>query len=313
MPDQVVAHFRARGVFRRLALTSEPLYLTDVPEGSLPRLVIPVRAGGEWLGSIWAVVDGPVAPDRVDEPRNATSVLALHLLHLRAQAGMARRASTDRLRAALQGAPPPDPADRGWLPSGPWRVVAVGAAAAAGGLRATLDLWESITRRFGWHHPLLADLDDGVYALVTDQGGPGTAGSSSWLRSLIGAVHPHDSALTAAAGGLAVDRSDLPRSRSEATELRQVMATEHWPRPMVQIEDAWDAVVFARARAAVQVDSGLLGGPLPALVAHDREYGTDYVRTLSAWLQHFGDPKRAAAALHIHPNTLRYRCDASER
>ncbi|HYH33096.1 MAG TPA: helix-turn-helix domain-containing protein [Pseudonocardia sp.] len=306
VPDEVVAHFRARGVFRKLARTSEPLYITDVPEGSLPRLVIPVRAGGEWLGSIWAVVAGPVADDRVEELTRAASVLALHLLRLRAQAGMARRASIDRLREALRAPAPAVDADL-WLPDGPWRVVALQAAGASGDVQGHLDLWESISRRFGWNQPLLVDLDSAVFALVTTSGRASAAGSMGWLAKLVGTVHAHDPTLSAAAGGAATSRAELPRSRAEAAELRALMASEHVRGPLTRIEDAWDTVVVARARSAVHPEISLLGGPLPALVAHDRDQHTDYLATLAAWLRHAGEPKAAATELRIHPNTLRYR------
>lgn len=306
VPEDVITHFRARGVFRKLARSSEPIYITDVPDGTLPRLVIPVRAGGEWLGSIWAVAANPVAPERVEELTRAAAVLALHLLRLRAHTGMARRVATDRLRAALQSAAPQSDAEL-WLPEGPWRVVALGAPGAGGDLREKLDLWESVMRRFGWQHPLLADLDGGVHAVVTAHQGPNATGSWEWLRALVAAVRREDDTLTAAAGGLAADGTALPRSRSEAAELHQLVATGRVPEPAVRIEDAWDAVVVARARAAVRAETGLLGGPLPALIAHDREHGSAYLATLAAWLEHAGEPKAAAAALHIHPNTLRYR------
>jgi hypothetical protein len=306
VPDEVAAHFRARGVFRKLARTSEPLYITDVPEGTRPRLVIPVRAGGEWLGSIWAVVAGPVAAERVEELTRAASVLALHLLRLRAQAGMARRASIDRLREALR-APEPDGGADLWLPDGPWRVVALQAAGSPGDVQGELDLWESISRRFGWNQPLLVDLDGAVFALVTTTGRANAAGSLGWLATVVDAVHRHDPALRAAAGGPADGRTELPRSRAEAAELRALMATERVPGPFVQVEDVWDTVVVARARSAVHPEVSLLGGPLPALVAHDRDHHTDYLATLAAWLRHAGEPKAAAAELGIHANTLRYR------
>lgn len=306
VPDDVISHFRARGLFRRMVRSSEPIYVTDVPEGTLPRLVIPVRAGAEWLGSIWAVVDGPVAPERVEELTRAASVVALHLLRLRAHAGVARRVATDGLRAALRSASPESDAGL-WLPEGPWRVVALGAPVTSGDPHAQLALWESVTRRYGWQHALLADLDGGVFAVVTADPGPNAAGSWEWLRSVVEAVHPHDDALFAAAGGVADHRTQLPRSRGEATELHQLIASGRLPGPVARIEDAWDAVVVARARAAVRTETGLLGGPLPALLAHDDEHRTAYVATLSAWLAHAGEPKAAAAALQIHPNTLRYR------
>ncbi|MDN5857617.1 MAG: helix-turn-helix domain-containing protein [Pseudonocardia sp.] len=310
VPEEVVRHFRARGVFRKLAQSDEPIHVTDVPEGTLPRLVVPVRAGGEWLGSIWAVVEGPVATDRLEELTRAAAVLALHLLRLRAQAGMARRAATDRLRAVLRGALPLDrtrPDAEPWLPDGPWRVAALGTAVATAGVSEQLDLWESVTHRFGWRHPLLTDLDDSVYAVVTAQGGPRAAGSWVWLSELVGTARRRADTLTAVAGGLATERAELPRSRGEAAELHRLVTAGRFPGPVARIEEAWDAVVVARARDAVRARTSLLGGPLPALVAHDREHGTAYLTTLTAWLTQAGAPKAAAAALHIHPNTLRHR------
>ena len=52
---------------------------------------------------------------------------------------------------------------------------------------------------------------------------------------------------------------------------------------------------------------GTAGRPLPAILAHDADHGTEYSKTLATYLDHFGEPQRAALALHIHPNTLRYR------
>jgi sugar diacid utilization regulator len=41
--------------------------------------------------------------------------------------------------------------------------------------------------------------------------------------------------------------------------------------------------------------------------AHDAEHGTDYFRTLATFCEEFGDTRRAAAALGVHTNTIRYR------
>jgi hypothetical protein len=305
VPEPVLAHFRARGVFRKLARSDEPIYVAEGPEGTKPRLVLPVRAGGEWLGSIWAVVPGPVADDRVAELTRATSVLALHLLRLRAQTGATRRASIDHLRTVLTGTGhrTTDP----WLPDPPWRVAAFGVPAATTTVDARLDLWTAISHRYGWQHPLLTDVDGTVFALLAEQGGPRAAGTLPWLHALVEGVHPNDADLTAAVGGSAAERDDLPQYRTEAAELLRLQTAGRVEVPVVRIEDAWDAVLVARARSAVRVDDGLLGGPLPALVEHDRDHGTRYVETVSAWLDHPGDPKAAAAALHIHPNTLRHR------
>ena len=40
---------------------------------------------------------------------------------------------------------------------------------------------------------------------------------------------------------------------------------------------------------------------------HDAAHATDNLRTLAAWLDHPGAPSAAARAIHVHPNTMRYR------
>ena len=80
-----------RGVFRRLARSDQPFFV-PAGRGLGARLVVPVRAGGEWLGSIWAVVEERAARARCCASLSQTSsVVALHLLRLRSQADLARR------------------------------------------------------------------------------------------------------------------------------------------------------------------------------------------------------------------------------
>jgi hypothetical protein len=345
VPPETLTHFRASGVFRRLARSNDPIWTPAGPDGTLPRLVVPVRAGGEWLGSIWAVVKSPVPPERIRELGDVASVVALHLLRLRAEADIARRVSAGQLRAALRDGAVPGrgPGAVVSLPAGPWRVVAFGSTGTTGtaggaggagatsatgatgateGVRRQLDLWESVARRFGWHQPLLADLDGLLFALVAERppgrrrAAPGTpaeagAGTLDWLRQVLTEIRAHDPGLYAAVGRPAHSPDQLPRSTAEAVELHRLIGAGRLPLShgtgTVLMEDAWDAVVIERATAAVGTDTGLLGGPLAALRAHDEEHGTPYLATLAAWLDHFGDPQSAARLLRIHPNTLRYR------
>lgn len=301
VPPEVIAHFRARGVFRRLARSSEPFLVPEREDGTRPRLVVPVRAGGEWLGSIWAVVDGPVDDETTAELRNAAAVLALRLLRLRAQADVVRRSATDRLRSALwQFAP--DRTPELTLPPGPWRVVALGSPEGYDDAEQQLELWEATARSHGWTQAPLADLDRGVFAVVAEGG---STGSWGWLRRLVEDMHREDPLICAAAGGAARTLADLPRSRAEAVELLGLLRAGRVGRPVQQAEQAWEALTVHRAVTALDLD--LLGGPLPALVSHDAEHQTDYVATLAAWLAHYGEPQRAARELLVHPNTLRYR------
>ncbi|WP_406729001.1 PucR family transcriptional regulator [Streptomyces sp. GD-15H] len=255
VPPETLTHFRAGGVFRRLARSSDPIWTPAGPDGTLPRLIIPVRAGGEWLGSIWAVVRSPVPPERIRELSDVASVLALHLLRLRAEAGIARRVSTGQLRVTLRegaasvtgpgAAPGPGVSGPGAapaLPAGPWRVVAFGSPDGTD-VRRQLDLWESVALRFGWHQPLLTDLDGLLFGLVTERprgrrpvtaGGMADAGAGTldWLRHVLREVHTRDPGLYAAAGCPAHSPDQLPRATSEAGELHRLIGAGLFaPRP----------------------------------------------------------------------------------
>ncbi|MDH6282583.1 PucR family transcriptional regulator [Prescottella agglutinans] len=304
VPEAIVRHFRSRGVFRHLQESDEPIRVDAGPGGVLPRLVIPVRAGRELLGSIWAVDPGPVPDDQIRELTRTASVVALHLLRLRAQAGAARRMTVDRLRAALLA---PDHAIDLTLPPGPWRVAALAAIAGEEEVDYPIELWESTLRRHGWPHPMLTSVDDLPMVVVTSSGTANTAGSWNWLQAVFSELYSDHRGRSALAGAPARKPAELPRSCSEAVELAVLARKGRLDAPATSFEDAWHEVVLERACTAILAGPPLTGGPVQALIAHDRERGTDFVTTLATFLVNYGEPKRAAESLHVHPNTLRYR------
>lgn len=67
-------------------------------------------------------------------------------------------------------------------------------------------------------------------------------------------------------------------------------------------------LVVAEAQAAVgDLVRSLPADPLRRLREHDSRSSGELVASLTAWCRAAGDVPRAAAALHVHPNTLRYR------
>lgn len=304
VPEAIVRHFRSRGVFRHLQESDEPIRVDAGPDGVLPRLVIPVRAGRELLGSIWAVDPGPVPEEQIHELTRTASVVALHLLRLRAQAGAARRMTVDRLRAALLT---PDHTIDLTLPPGPWRVAALAATTGEEQADYPIELWDSILRRHGWPQPMLTSIEDLPMVVVTEGGAANTAGSWNWLQAVFSELNSGHQGAAALAGAPAQEPAELPRSRSEASELVVLARQGRLDAPSTSFEEAWHEVVLARACTAMVTGPPLSGGPVQALIAHDRERGTEFVTTLAAFLVNFGEPKRAAETLHVHPNTLRYR------
>ncbi len=326
VPADLVAHMRSRGVFRRLARSDEPFLVGPGPGQERPRFVVPVRAGGEWLGSIWAVVEGPPPAAVVVELRRATTVVALHLLRMRAQADLARRRTAERLRDLLAGAS----GDAAWLPEPPWRVVALGrepapgeAVAAAGRADADdaeLDRWASWLRRSGWRQPLVTVLDGRVHAVVA-AGSPSSStsravapGTWPWLARLVAQPDDDDQVSYACAGPPADDPSGLVRSAGVAQELvvlrrRLASSSSHAPARVptaLTADDCWAPLTTARGVGALG-DPERFGGPLPVLREHDAERHTAYLPSLAAWLDHPGEPSAAARTLGVHVNTLRHR------
>jgi hypothetical protein len=307
VPDEVIASLRGRGVFRRLARSEEPFFV-PAGRGLRARVVVPVRAGTEWLGSIWAVVDEEPPEQVLASLAQTASVVALHLLRLRSQADLARRVSADRLRAVLSG----DTVDaEGWLPPPPWRVVVLAGAQRDPGRdpgrdpERELDVWESVARRRSWRQPLLAMFDGVALGLVRDVPGDTAPGTWAWLLGVVEEVAVVSPTATASAGGRVSRTVDLDRSRREATEVQRLREVGRITRTTTTVEDSWAAVTNARALGGIRTEELL--GPVAILRAHDEAHQTAYLGTIAAWLDHPGDPRAAAAVMHVHPNTLRYR------
>lgn len=299
VPDTVLASLRARGVFRRLAASDEPFFVPA--DGDLrARLVVPVRAGTEWLGSIWAVVDDRPAPEVVAELTRTAARVALHLLQLRSQVDLRRRVAADRVRAALHGSGD----GVGWLPPPPWRVVLLGGLADP--VASRVGLWEAAARRALWRQPIIVDVAEDVVAVVRDPEAhaqpcghlePGTA---AWLDDLATELNAAVGRISAHAGHAVNRVESLPDSLAAARSVRQVSGDA----VVVHLEDVWAQLVLARAVDAVRDG---IPDPVDALLAHDVEHDSDLAGTLAAWLTHPAAPRVAAQQLHIHPNTLRYR------
>lgn len=305
VPAAIVTHLRGRGVFRRLARSTEPLFLPAAEDGTLgARVIVPVHAGGEWVGSIWATVDRPLAEESLRPLREIAAVVALHLLRLRTESDLGRQLVRERLRAALAG----DPVAAGAsLPAPPWRVVVLGAADGSDGsdTEQRLAVWESLCRRAAWQRPTLLTVDEDVVAIVTerpDEHGPGTW---AWLARLTQQAATSQPWACALSSPPVVSAHDLGPGLGRARELARLHRAGI-PGVTLTAEEAWAPMTVGRAIAAVSTaslssaDAATEESPLAHLDDVHRE-------TLRAWLDHPSDLRACAQALHVHPNTVRYR------
>lgn len=319
VPAATVAALRARGVFRHLVRSAEPLFLPAAADGSLDaRFVVPIRVGDEWIGSIWAIVDAPV-PESVHRAlRDIAAVVALQLLRLRTAADLGRQLVSERLQSVLAGDASAS-ADLA-LPAPPWRVVVLGSDPSASPA-GRLAHWESVFRRASWQRPLLVLLDDDVLTLVAEREptrpareltGPERQ-SWRWLSDLVGGLARQRPWAWAAASGPVHAAAELPPALTTAREVARLVAAGELSGPTVPAEEAWAALIVARAVRAVASDlagPAPVGGAGPVLLGGAGPHeGFDPVlaQTVRAWLDHPGDLKASAAALSVHVNTVRYR------
>ena len=252
------------------------------------------------------------------ELRRTASVVALHLLRNRALADLTRRLSAERLRTLLGGGPV-DPAAATWLPPGPWRAVALGPtgpASASVGVEGDLDVWESRFRRRGWRQPLLTELGDLPYAVVTttaEPGRPAAAGTWPWLAALAAEAEESDPSSPSgwvAAGVVVGAPVELAASARSAAQVAGLRRDDPALGPASTAEDRWATLTVNRAVSAITGPGAwqaALAGPVTALADHDRRRHTAYLPSLAAWLDHPGEPTAAAKSLGVHVNTLRHR------
>ncbi|WP_031469442.1 PucR family transcriptional regulator [Sciscionella sediminilitoris] len=313
------------GVFDELYRSRRPVYVDSTGLGAesitMPRVAIAVRAGAEQLGSIWAAVHGPLSAEREAALTDAAKVVALHLLRVRAGADVGRRLRADLLSTALEGGPDAHAAlDRLGLAGSPVIVLALamrGPQDPSGSLNEEASREterQRIADGFAMHlaamHPrsAVALLENHAYGLLPVDGEDSDAGERA-LRvagDFLGRLGDRTDAVIGI-GSCARTSAELATARHRASRtVRALRAHEDGPRVARFAEvHGWILVSELRGLAIGQGDRP--SGALARLREYDERHGASLVPTLAAWLDAFGDVGAAAAALHVHPNTFRYR------
>lgn len=280
--------------------------------GELPRLAVTVRAGGETLGSLWAVDDGTLAADAEEALTRGASTAALLLLRARAAEELTRHLTSDLLRRLLDGtADPATAAHRlGLTPGTPVRVAAFaldGAVSAPDGEQAALRLLDLVRlqceARYGRHACVLVD---GVVHALLPVADERSAERQQQLAEDI--VRRAGQALRvpvrAGLGDVVPDLAHVCASRDDAALVLRVLG----PDETVAAVDAVRArVTLLRLGEVLSDQRELATGTWQRVLEYDAAHGTEYARTLVCWLDAGCDMARAAKLLAVHPNTCRYR------
>jgi len=310
VPERIVERLRALDVPRRLHGDSGPVLVEALEPGMVARLGVAVRAGDEILGSMWAAVVEPPPAERQRAFAEAAEVVALQILRQRAQADVERLAQADLVVAVIRGdAGAGDAINRLGLAARAYRVLAVGAGGsdAAAGERTLQHLWDLLTAHLAAFRVrgAAAPIGGVLYAVLATAADP----EASRVRGLhVAGEFVERAGATAGLGGYARTVPEIPRSRQEAdAALRVVRSQTGDGRGAAAIDEVRMPALVLRFGDLLAEDRDLYERRIAALVESDRTRGTVHVETLRAWLEAFGDVAAAAAALHVHPNTVRHR------
>ncbi|MBB4682883.1 PucR family transcriptional regulator [Amycolatopsis jiangsuensis] len=322
VPPRYTRGLERAGVFERLYREPGPVYVDPADQDfamAVPRVAIAVRAGDEVLGSIWAAVPGPLSAERTQALVDASKVVALHLLRLRAGADVERRLRTDLVSTALEGGPSaPESIARLGLLGQPATVLAMGVAGAPSAtpeddVRRAADrqrLADALAMHLGAVQPrsAVALVGDVAYGIVPMPDGPeDRAERAVRLASAFLERTGHRTAAAIGIGPPASDGSGLRRSRDGADRALRVLLAHDGVRRVATAADVHvDALMLELADlAAARGDE--VAGPVARLQEYDARHQSQLVHTLRCWLDAFGDVVAASAMAYVHPNTFRYR------
>lgn len=307
VPADKLRALEQRGAFRSLYRNDEPLYLEGI--AAKPRVAIAVRAGGEILGSIWVVVKEPLTGDGERALSDAAKVAALHLLRRRAGEDVGHRLRADLLATLLEGGEgAPGAAARLGLSQQPACVLALAAtdtSAAADRVVAADRIAGALALHLNAIHPRTATATLGgvTYAVLP-------AASDEAARrvaeSFLERIGDRASAVIGV-GGVAVRPEDLRRSRAEADRALRVLRERRPGLRTARLGAVYVDALLLELADRIAADGGDPDSPIVRLRAYDAEHNMTLTETLAAWLDAFGDVISASAAMHVHPNTFRYR------
>lgn len=316
VPDEWVQLLTTTGAFKKLWSTNEVVRIDDLSgDGRLkPRLAIAVRAGDELLGSIWvAEGDTPFNEQTEDALRDAAGMAALHIVRARAGEDLERRVRGEQLRAILEGRGPLEvlAARLGTDPAGRFAVVAfelrtASDAAVVARRERALDFVAMYCEAFRRKAASVA-IGHTIYTLVPLDD-DNTDSLFRLTRELIDrAAESLKVDLRAGVGSVVEGMRDVTRSRADADQVLRVLDRTGTAARLAGIDDVRSEAMLLELGDLVKDRPHLLIGEIDRVIAHDEKHNSDYVPTLLAYFDAFGDVPVAAKALDVHPNTLRYR------
>ena len=318
-PEPYLSQLRAWGVFQRLREADAVVAIDAHPElGLRRRLVVAIRSGERQLGTIWVQEGSAPLAERADRVLlGAARVAALHLVRRRSELSADLRLTRALLAGLLDGATGPQSL-AGHLALDVRRPAAVLGFALPGGTgptgAETLNVI-SVHAAARHHRALVAPVGDRVYVLLPElPRGISPDTLRGWAQEVSEAARIHLHApLRGAVGRVVPGLAGTPASRAEADRVLDAMASGRIAAAVAALPDVRAEVLLGELLELLAANPEVRDPRLTALAAHDADQGGRLAASVLAWLDHLGDVRDAAAELHVHPNTLRYRIRRAEQ
>ena len=311
IPQMYMEMLKERGVLRRLLRQRAPIFIEELGPNTKPRAVVAIRAGGEVIGSMWALLSAPLTEDQAKDMERAADFVALHVLRHRLLGDLQARVESELVATALQGGTQCHEAVKRLQLHGPrFRVLA---CCVHTDDQAPEALIEKVRELLQFQLSMMSHgsrsviLNETVYALA-----PVTPNSLSSLKGTVNrfvarAASTLGTRVHVGIGAEVLDPSEISDSRFSADQVVRVLSSTPELGAAAAIEDVRWRVLMMRFAETCRNDLSLAAGPIEAIRDYDARRHTNFYQTLCAFLDAFGNIHAAATKLNVHPNTVRYR------
>lgn len=327
-PADYLRRLRQRGVFDRLRAERRAVEVpADEELGWRRRLVVDIRplgAGEEprragaaavSLGTIWVQEGNQALDPDAGSVLEGAAAIAARLIE-RARSAPTQEALQIQRLLGLRGGGVDVPSLAAALslpPTGPAAVVGLSLRGVPGtdwpGTVPIADLAAAVRLHASAYAPesLVATTDLRIYVLLPRVR---VAGLPRWVAGMLDRVERRTALeLRAAVAAPVADLDDVGAARAEVDRVLDRPGSER----VTTLARSRTSVLLGEIADLVAGREQLRDPRLQELIDDDAARDGSLVTSLERYLEHFGDVRAAATALHIHPNTLRYRIRRAEQ
>ncbi|MCX4672002.1 helix-turn-helix domain-containing protein [Streptomyces sp. NBC_01381] len=322
-PEAYLARLREWGVFQRLRTSDDVINVDSHPElGIRRRLAIAIRSGDRQLGTIWVQEGSTPLTERSDQALlGAARVAALHLVRRRRELSADVTLARTLAAGLLEGSSGPQPlaAHLGLDAARPAAVLgfSYGATEATGAELARAEVTNLISVHTAARHraALVTEGDHRIYVLLPQLPRSIDIGTlRGWGQDIADTARRHlGLVLRGSVGCIVPGLGKVPQSRREADRILDAMVNADVATTVAALPDIQAEVLVSEVLALLADRTDMRDPRLTAVTAHDSRHQGRLAESILAYLNAFGDVRAAAAQLHVHPNTVRYRIGRAEQ